>query len=105
MLLVLHHIADVCTQPSWLIENKKKYSFAIFEHVMIYAGLIGGAFSLFFDTGIFVFLWFFVGHYITDFIKYLVLPKMHGGEHKYKWIYLDQAAHYAQILIAFCFFI
>lgn len=101
-LLVVHHIADVWAQPSWLIENKKKHPFAIYEHVMIYAGIMTAAcyFTLGSEYGtLLIFFYFLFGHYAIDFTKYITMPLMNKGKHKYEWIYGDQAAHYLQIIL------
>ena len=97
-LLVLHHIADVAFQPSWLIANKKIHIFAIYEHVMIYAGVISfGLWALgIFEVWQFFFL--LVGHFIIDTYKY----RFAKNREKYWLIYPDQALHYVQILVVLC---
>lgn len=100
-LLFLHHLGDVAFQPSWLIKNKKLHAFAIYEHVFVWAGIVSsGLWALgIFDMWKFFFL--LVGHFIIDYIKYIVIPRTNNGKHKYSWIYPDQLAHYLQILIVY----
>lgn len=101
-LLVAHHFGDVWTQPTWLIENKKKHLFAVFEHAVVYTGVISIAFMLVGRFDMEIFWWILIGHFLIDTEKYLVIPKM-TGRSEYSWIYIDQALHYAQIMIAFYF--
>jgi len=93
-LLFLHHLSDAAFQPSWLIKNKHKHAFAVYEHAFIWAGTI--SFGLFclgrFNTEKFIFL--FAGHFLIDYLKYRYLTG-------YNWIYLDQLAYYLQILIVY----
>lgn len=96
VLLVLHHIADVAFQPTWLIANKRKHTFAIYEHVMIYAGVLSAGLHW---LGVFrpwMFVYFLAGHFLIDFTKYRIVPKRYGDH--YWHVYVDQALHYAQIL-------
>lgn len=92
-LLALHHIADVALQPGWLIQNKKKHWFAIYEHCFIWAGLISGGLYIIGSYNSYDFLILFIGHFLVDFVKYKYLTN-------YNWIYLDQLLHYLQILYA-----
>lgn len=97
-LLVLHHIGDVWGQPSWLIANKKHHVFSIFEHCMVWAGVVSaGLWYLgIFEPWKFAFLLF--GHLAIDTFKYQVAPKLLG--HDPFWlIYPDQALHYLQIVV------
>lgn len=95
VLLFLHHLADVALQPSWLIENKKKHAFAIYEHVAIYTGVICLGFYAIGKFEPWLVPWFFLGHFATDYAKYRLVP--HRND--YRWIYPDQALHYLQIII------
>jgi hypothetical protein len=94
-LIFLHHLADVAFQPSWLIENKKKYTFALYEHVWIWTGTI--SLGLYFldlftiEKAIFLFL----GHFVIDFFMYRILPK----DKSYHWVIVDQLLHYLQIYV------
>ena len=94
-LFVLHHIGDVWAQPSWLIEKKKKHAFAVYEHVMIYAGVISaGLFVLgMFEPWKFFFI--LIGHFAIDLYKYQYAK----NKDKYWLIYPDQLLHYLQIVI------
>lgn len=104
VLLVAHHVADVWGQPGWLIEAKKRHLWAIYEHVMIYAGVLSlglywlGMFKLWH------FFYFLIGHFIIDNIFYRVLPKIRREEKQYWYVYPDQALHYLQIVVL-CLFI
>lgn len=94
-LIFLHHFADVACQPNWLIENKKKYTFAIYEHVWIWTGFV--------SLGLYILNLFtieraialFIGHFAIDFFMYRILPK----DKSYHWIYIDQALHYLQVIL------
>lgn len=89
--LALHHIADVAFQPSWLIENKHKHAFAIYEHSMIWAGMITFGLFMIDKATITAFFFLLIGHFTIDFFKYKLKS--------YNWIYLDQLLHYLQIII------
>lgn len=96
-LLVAHHIADVAMQPSWLIEAKKKHLWAIFEHVMIYAGVLSVVLYYFDSFEYWMFFYFLIGHFIIDSYFYRFLPWYLDIEKQYHWVYTDQALHYLQI--------
>lgn len=101
-LLFLHHLADVAFQPSWLIEAKKKHAWAIFEHVMIYAGTLSIGLWLLGMLKPWHFWYFLVGHFIIDFSFYRIFPLFRKDKQKPYWfVYPDQALHYAQILLLF----
>lgn len=100
-LLVAHHIADVWGQPSWLIENKKKHLWAIFEHVMIYAGVLSLTFWFLGIYEIWMFWYFLIGHFIIDSFFYRVLPIIRDEPKQYWYVYPDQLLHYLQIVFAF----
>ena len=91
LLLILHHIADAGLQPSWLIKNKKKHAFAIYEHSMIWAGMISLGLYVLGEYSITKFLILLVGHFTIDYFKYKTTS--------YHWTYLDQALHYLQLII------
>lgn len=98
-LFLAHHIGDVWAQPSWLIENKKKHLFAIFEHVMVYTAVITITLHL---LGVFAFWKLFfilVGHFLIDATKYQWLPKR--LREQYWLIYPDQILHYTQLIVVF----
>lgn len=97
ILLVLHHVGDVAMQPSWLIANKRKHGFAIYEHVMVYSGVVSAGL---YWLGLFqpwMFAYVFVGHFLVDYVKYLVVPKRYG-EH-YWHLYVDQGLHYVHLAV------
>lgn len=96
-LLVFHHMADVWGQPSWLIEAKKHHAWAIFEHVMIYAGVLSAALMWLGEFDGWMFWWFLVGHFFIDRFFYQVLPRLRDEEKQYWYVYPDQALHYLQI--------
>lgn len=96
MLLVLHHFADVACQPSWLIENKRHHWFAIYEHVMIYAGVLSAGLWLLGVWQLWMFFYFLAGHFLVDWLKYQPIRKRFGD--RYWYIYPDQALHYLQIV-------
>lgn len=99
-LLAAHHFADVPLQPDWLIKLKSKRLFAIFEHVMVYAGVICAVlFWLGMTVNPLVFLYFAVGHFLTDAFFYQVLPRLRNEEKQYWYVYPDQAIHYSQIFL------
>lgn len=97
LLLFLHHLADVAFQPSWLIENKKKHLWAIYEHVFVWTGVVSLGFYLTTGVSIQQIVFLFVGHFIIDYFFYQVMPK----DKNYNWVVLDQALHYGQILFAY----
>jgi ABC-type uncharacterized transport system permease subunit len=92
LLLFAHHVGDVWAQPSWLIANKKKHIFAIYEHVVVYTGIVSLALYALgaFEPWKAVFI--AVAHGLTDYYKY--------KHDEYWWIYPDQLAHYLQVYIA-----
>lgn len=97
-LLFAHHLADVAFQPSWLIEAKKRHLWAIFEHVMIYSGVL--SFTLYW-MGLFQtwhFFYFLIGHFMIDSFFYRVLPALRNESKQYWYVYPDQALHYLQII-------
>jgi hypothetical protein len=98
-LLVLHHIADVWGQPTWLIQAKKHHMWAIYEHVMIWAGLVSAGLVFFDNFAMWKFWFLLVGHFLIDWFFYQVLPKIRKEEKQYWYVYPDQALHYLQILI------
>jgi hypothetical protein len=100
-LLFAHHLGDVAFQPSWLIEAKKKHLWAIFEHVMIYSGVL--SFTLWFmgKFELWHFWYFLIGHFIIDAFFYRVLPHLLKKDKQYHWVYYDQALHYLQIIILY----
>lgn len=99
-LLFLHHVGDVWGQPSWLIENKKKHVFAIYEHVAIWTGLIClGLYILDLPLNLLELLFLFGGHFLIDLTKYQLLPE--NIRNKYWTIYPDQALHYLQIILVY----
>jgi len=83
-LIVIHHIADVAFQPSWLIKNKHIHWWSVYEHSVVWAGLIS------FFAGFEHFFFLLIGHFLIDYIKYRKCKN-------WNWIYLDQALHYLQI--------
>ena len=89
--LFLHHLADTM-QPTWLIKNKKKHAFAVYEHAFVWAGLITIALFCFGEYALWKFLFLLIGHFLIDFIKYRYFKN-------YQWVYLDQGLHYLQIII------
>lgn len=96
-LLFLHHIGDVAFQPSWLIQNKKKHPFAIYEHVFVWTGIVSIgllALDLFAPWKV---LFLFCGHSLIDWVRYHKVPH----RERYEWIYPDQALHYMQISIVY----
>ena len=96
ILLTIHHIIDT-TQPQWLLDYKKKYVWAHYEHAFAQAGALSIALYL---LGIFEwwhFPFFLLGHGFIDYFFYIVLPKY--TEKKYGYVWIDQALHYLQILI------
>ena len=95
LLLFLHHIGDVF-QPSWLIANKKYHWFAIYEHVIIYSGVVSLGLLLLGEFKVWKFVFLIVTHFLTDYVKYQVLPKKFGE--RYEYIYPDQLLHYLQVL-------
>lgn len=98
-LFVAHHIADVWGQPSWLIEAKKEHLWAIWEHVVIYAGVVSFALHLLGEFEAWMFFWFLGGHFVIDTFFYRILPRIRGEEKQYWYVYPDQALHYAQLLV------
>lgn len=99
-LLAAHHFADVALQPDWLIKLKSKRYFSIFEHVMVYTGVVCAALvALGLPVTPFVFLYFAVGHFLTDAFFYRVLPRLRNEDKQYWYVYPDQALHYSQIIV------
>lgn len=98
-LLAAHHVADVWGQPSWLIEAKKSHLWAIFEHVMIYAGVLSATLLWLDRFRPWMFAWFLIGHFVIDGFFYRILPRLRGEEKQYWYVYPDQALHYLQILL------
>jgi len=98
LLLGAHHVADA-SQPSWLIQNKKRHLFAHLEHAAAWATIVSAGLLYFgiFEPWKFFFL--LVSHGLTDVFFYIVLPRLLKCEKRYEWVYIDQALHYAQILI------
>lgn len=92
LLLVLHHIADVALQPSWLIKKKHEHAWAVYEHSMIWAGLISGGLYYLGEYEHWKFFFLLIGHFLIDYFKYKYLTN-------YNWVYLDQTLHYLQIII------
>lgn len=95
-LIFLHHLADVAFQPSWLIKNKHKHWFSIYEHVWVWTGVVGA--GLWFFTGELTLLdmaVLFIGHFLMDSYKY--------SKKEWWWIYPDQAFHYLQVI--FCYYV
>jgi hypothetical protein len=90
-LFIAHHIADVAFQPDWLIKNKHKYWWSVYEHSFIWAGCVSAVLYWQGDYELWKFLFLLVGHFIIDFIKYRYCKN-------WNWIYLDQALHYLQII-------
>jgi len=97
-LLVAHHIADVWGQPSWLIEAKKSHGWAIWEHVVIYSGVVSAALLWLERFEPWMFWWFLIGHFIIDGFFYRILPRLRDEPKQYWYVYPDQALHYAQLL-------
>lgn len=98
-LLFLHHLADCAFQPSWLIENKKKHLFAIYEHVQIYAGVLSFGLYWFNVFHMWHFFYLLIGHFLIDSFFYRVLPRLRNEDKQYWYVYPDQALHYAQLLL------
>ncbi len=94
LLLVLHHIADVAFQPSWLIEKKKEHWWSVFEHCMIWAGVISAGLYILGLYSIEKFIFLFVGHFIIDMLRYRKFIK-------WGYIYLDQGLHYLQLVVVY----
>lgn len=94
LLIVLHHIADVAFQPSWLIKNKQKYWWSIYEHSVIWAGLISLGLYTLGEYSIYKFLFLLIGHFIIDFVRYRWF-------YEWKFIYIDQALHYLQLVCVY----
>lgn len=101
LLLFFHHVGDVWAQPSWLIENKKKHLFALYEHVFIYSGVVSFALILTGHFSLWKFFFIAVTHFITDWLFYQGLPKILNKEKQYNWVYYDQFMHYVQIIFAY----
>ena len=101
ILIFLHHFGDVWGQPSWLIKAKSKHLWAIYEHCMVWTGLICMGLIYFdnFEPWKFVFLLFV--HFIIDMFFYQILPQLRNKKKQYWYIYPDQALHYTQILVVF----
>lgn len=99
-LLAAHHFADVALQPDWLIKLKSKRLFAIFEHVMVYTGVVCATLYWLGDTVTpWIFAYFAVGHWLTDAFFYQFLPWKTGKPKPYWHVYPDQALHYLQIVL------
>ena len=98
-LLVLHHIGDVWGQPSWLIKAKSKYLWAIYEHCMVWTGLISLGLFLFDNFAVWKFFFLLFGHFAVDTFFYQVLPVLRNEEKQYWYVYPDQALHYLQVLL------
>lgn len=101
LLFFLHHLADVSGQPSWLIRNKKKYLWAIHEHVMVWTGFI--SIGLFF-LGLLTWwkiIFLYVLHFAIDWFFYQLLPRFRRKE--YWWVIPDQILHYIQLLVVYFF--
>jgi len=94
LLIILHHIADVAWQPSWLVENKKKHLWSIYEHCVIWAGVISLGLYTIGGYSMWKFFFLLIGHFIIDVLRYRVFTD-------WKWIYLDQTLHYLQLLIVY----
>jgi len=92
LLLVLHHIADVAFQPTWLIASKKYRWWSIYEHSVIWAGVVSAGLWYYGEYTIYKFIFLAAGHFAIDFIKYRYLKN-------WNWIYLDQFLHYLQICL------
>jgi hypothetical protein len=94
-LIFLHHVGDVWAQPTWLITLKKKHLFSIYEHCVIWSGIISFGLIVLGLFSPWKFFFLLIGHFIIDWYKY---QKTNG---KYEWIYLDQFLHYTQIVTVF----
>ena len=93
-LLFAHHLADVAFQPSWLIANKKKHWFSIYEHAMVWTGIVSlTLLVLGVEPTLWKMLFLLIGHFLIDFFKY--------KQEDWFWIYPDQLAHYLQIIIVY----
>lgn len=99
LLLGLHHLADVAFQPSWLIENKKKYLWSHYEHAFVWAFVVSIGLIILgiFEPWKFAFL--LLVHGAIDYTGYVVLLRYYKKE--FWWVYIDQALHYLQILLVF----
>lgn len=97
LLLALHHFADTSLQPSWLITNKKKHWFAVYEHVMVYSLAMTIGFWFIGEYQSWIFTYFLIGHFIIDLYKYQYAI----NKDKYWLIYPDQLLHYLQIIVLY----
>lgn len=98
LMLCVHHLGDVGLQPSWLIEEKKKHVWAIYEHAMVWTLCIATAMlalGIPLNAGKVGFL--LVGHYLMDYAKYHVLEETRFN------FYLDQGFHYFQVIVVWVF--
>ena len=88
-LLILHHLADVAFQPTWLIKGKYIHWFRVYEHSFIWAGVISLGLYFYNDYSLAKFIALLAGHFIIDFCKYRYFPKQ---------LILDQELHYLQVI-------
>lgn len=93
-LIFLHHVGDVWAQPSWLILNKKIHWFSVYEHAVVYTGVVSLGLYTLGILSIWKILFILLGHFIIDFVKYRYLKN-------WNWIYLDQGLHYLQLIFVF----
>jgi hypothetical protein len=97
LLIFLHHVGDVWGQPSWLIKNKKKHIFAIYEHSIVWTGVVAVGLLVLDLLAPWKILFLLIGHFLIDYVKYQKVP----DKTNYNWIYPDQLLHYIQILIIY----
>jgi len=94
-LVFAHMIGDMSLQTSFIAQNKGKYFYLMFAHVMIYMGVIGIAFNLLGIFNWYAMLWIAVGHLAMDMWK---SRQPRDDAHFYQ-IYIDQGWHYFQLLV------
>jgi hypothetical protein len=97
--MFLHHVGDVWGQPTWLLQAKKNHLWAIYEHVIIWAGLVSIGLYLFDNFEVWKFFFLAGGHFVIDWFFYQALPKIRNEEKQYWYVYPDQFLHYIQLVI------
>jgi len=102
-LLVLHHIGDVWGQPSWLIKAKSKHLWSIYEHCMVWAGVVSFGLYMYGNLEPWKFFFLLIGHFVIDTFFYQVLPRLRREEKQFWYVYPDQALHYLQIFVVLFF--
>lgn len=96
-LIFAHFIADAGLQPDWMLNAKKHNWYVLWEHSMVWAGIISLVLAIYGRLDAWKILFLVIGHYLID------LWKIKNAKNilELKYLYVDQLLHLGQLLTVY----